>query len=838
MGLCENMWAWRWHGSAGGFRGVVGVMLLVFSLAHPVLSQTACKEDAAIQNLTQPQYSDTDQNNTNMGFMAALVQSFLYTVQPSSFPTGLMVNITKNPSQVLSDQTLIKELLVSEVGFLVCIAIGILYIVLMPIIGLFLACCRCCGNCGGKLYQKQTSSIHCRRRTLYWCAFATTIIILAGNICMFKSNEDLDMSVDRSPMGLNKSIQNIQTFITAVPEQVTYVVNGSYKTVGQVTNNLQNIGNQLGSMIQRQFNETLQRALYSVKLLDQDIVNTSFQLKKLNSSLDQLQSSADRVQANVASVKSRINQTLSNPNCTGCSMHLQMLQTLTVDTTINTGGLNDFQSAVDEAMRANLQSQVNKAEDYFNSIPVSVTNKTKNVVESSINQLNNIKTQISSQVTNGLSLSALSDVSVTLKSAQTAIDSFLPELKKAEYIRWCVCVTVCCVVLLVVVCNILGLILGPLGLKPKGDPAKRSSTADCGGIFLMMGAGFSFLFSWLFMIAVLVLFLVGGNVYTLVCRPWSNGQLLQLIDTQGLIPELQIGQSLGLKTNISISEIYRSCENNQPLWTTLHLSEIINLGDLLNVSKYTKQIQQDFDNTNINLALVTLMSPESQKQLANISTKAKDFDSTAIMQQLNTISSINLNTTADNLDSLANSQSPDIAQQLRKESDDLRKIQADIDTNIKPQLKNVNSTIWSLQTTAKRISGTAGEVLNNMKTAQDFLNTNSTEIVKTESRRFLDCQLRYVTAYADWANFTITQQVGRCGAVAGALDSAGVILCTHMVESLNAFWFSLGWCIIFFIPSIIFTIKLAKYYRRMKESDSYENHIMMNHIPRAQMKQP
>lgn len=70
------------------------------------------------------------------------------------------------------------QVLIYQVGFLVCVAIGVLYIVLMPLVGFFLACCRCCGNCGGKMYQKQTSSTDCRRRTLYWGAFITTVIIL------------------------------------------------------------------------------------------------------------------------------------------------------------------------------------------------------------------------------------------------------------------------------------------------------------------------------------------------------------------------------------------------------------------------------------------------------------------------------------------------------------------------------------------------------------------------------------------------------------------------------------------------------------------------------------
>lgn len=57
---------------------------------------------------------------------------------------------------------------------------------------------------------------------------------------------------------------------------------------------------------------------------------------------------------------------------------------------------------------------------------------------------------------------------------------------RVHFFRWGVCLALCCVVLLVVVCNLLGLVLGPVGLKPKADPANRSCTADCGGTFLMM----------------------------------------------------------------------------------------------------------------------------------------------------------------------------------------------------------------------------------------------------------------------------------------------------------------------------------------------------------------
>ena len=64
-------------------------------------------------------------------------------------------------------------------------------------------------------------------------------------------------------------------------------------------------------------------------------MNTDMELKKLNSSLVQLQSSMDRLQANVTIVKNRINQTLSEPNCIGCTSMYGELRKLTLDTSIS-----------------------------------------------------------------------------------------------------------------------------------------------------------------------------------------------------------------------------------------------------------------------------------------------------------------------------------------------------------------------------------------------------------------------------------------------------------------------------------------------------------------------
>lgn len=37
----------------------------------------------------------------------------------------------------------------------------------------------------------------------------------------------------------------------------------------------------------------------------------------------------------------------------------------------------------------------------------------------------------------------------------------------------------------------------------------------------------------------------------------------------------------------------------------------------------------------------------------------------------------------------------------------------------------------------------------------------------------------------------------------------------------NAFWFSIGWGLLFFIPVIVIAVKLSKYYRKMDKCEGY-----------------
>ncbi|KAF4105839.1 hypothetical protein G5714_013501 [Onychostoma macrolepis] len=740
--------------------------------------------------------------------MSPIVHSFLDSVQPKSFPKDLLIRMIKDKD--FNTET-VKKVLQYEIGFLVCVAIGILYIVLMPLIGLIFACCRCCAKLISIAVQGR-EYLHVPEQ--------------------YKHFRDCGAQ----PSELTDILENVKGYINTITEQIIQVVNESGATVDIVRDNLNEIGPLLGKLIQNGLKGSLDPAFNSITEVAQVINSTSNELLKLNKTLELLKPKLDVLKANLSAVRQRINNTLHMPDCVNCTSQLPELDKLSLEGSLDFPDQNDLRSAVDKAINADVIGQANKGRNFFDSIPDKVKNETRLSVQVALLQLETLKTEISG-VTKGLPLDVLKTISAPVTDVQKSIKDISPYIERSSQISWAVGLVLSCLILLVVICNFMGLLLGVAGLNPKDNPTERSGTSNCGGIFFMAGVGFSFLVSWIFMLIVLILFIVGGNTYTLVCKPWQNKELIQLIDTPGLIPDFNLSRALNLNTNLSIGNVYSDCRKNKPLWTTFHLNEIFDLNSKLDVSQYTHEIDQTFEEVQINIANITILSPEVKSQLNNFSSSAS-MNFSNIIQQINDVSGTNLNSVAESLDILAGKQSNQaIKDELHGEANDLRDIQTKITSQIMPLLLELNTTVKNLSVVASQITAAVENVFQKVGYAQDVLNYNISQIVKTESRVFIDCQLKVFQTFLHWVNQTITEKVGRCGPAAAAVDRSEELVCKHLIESLNAFWLSLGWCMMFLIPSIIFSVKLAKYYRRMKYSDVYENNnFTMSPFPKAHLK--
>ncbi|NWI96056.1 PRM1A protein, partial [Pitta sordida] len=365
----------------------------------------------------------------------------------------------------------------------------------------------------------------------------------------------------------------------------------------------------------------------------------------------------------------------------------------------------------------------------------------------------------------------------------------------------------------------------PLGLKEDVLPTQRSSLSNAGGNFFMAGVGFSFIFSWLLMLLVLITFVLGGNVYMLFCESWRNQQLLQLLDTPGLIPGFNLSELLGQEGDTAnFSEIYRQCQQDTSLWKTLHLDQSVPLDELLNISQYTGNISMAFEKMNITLSPISLLSQTQKDLLLNASQAGQPPNFTLTLEQLNQdMTQRSLLELAAELEQLAEKVGMDVKTDLEHDARRLREMDNLMQANFSEPLQSLKESIHSVQSGAAQLERQTRAALDKASQTQEFLERETPNIIKNETWAFLEQLLDFFETYISWAKSRLTEDVARCKPIAQTLDNVEVIGCDYIMDSVNAFWFSLGWCTLFLLPSIILAVKLAKFYRRMDIADEYRN---------------
>ncbi|NXM52918.1 PRM1A protein, partial [Illadopsis cleaveri] len=365
----------------------------------------------------------------------------------------------------------------------------------------------------------------------------------------------------------------------------------------------------------------------------------------------------------------------------------------------------------------------------------------------------------------------------------------------------------------------------PLGLKEGVLPTERSSLSDAGGNFFMAGVGFSFIFSWLLMLLVMIIFVLGGNIYMFFCESWHNQQLFQLLDTPGMIPNFNLSELLGLKGDTAnFSEIYRQCQQDASLWQTLHLDQSMSLDELLNISQYTGDISTAFEKMNITLSPISLLSQSQKELLLNASQAGQPPSFTVTLEQLDqNLTQGSLLDLAAELEQLAKKVDTDMKKDLEDNARDLRELEKEMQASFSGPLESLKENIHSVQSGAAQLQGQTTAALDKASKTQEFLEREMPNIIKNETWAFLEQLLDFFETYISWAKSRVTEDVARCKPIAQSLDNVEVIGCDYIMDSVNAFWFSLGWCTLFLLPSIILAVRLAKFYRRMDVADVYRN---------------
>ncbi|XP_041122456.1 prominin-1-A-like isoform X11 [Polyodon spathula] len=771
-----------------------------------------------------------------IGILFHMVHAFLHVVQPNPYPHDL---VTKVAQQKLSEvKQEYHKAIYYEMGFIVCASLGVLFVLFMPLVGLCFCMCRCCDNCGGEMHQRQKKNADCRRGFFVTLLFVTSLIISAGVLCAYAANQNLSTQLKGVRKLVDSNFRDLKTFVNDTPMQIAYLANQYNTAKNKVISDLDNIGPLLGSRICAQMGKEVLPALDGALSLAGAMRETKQALENVSVSLEVLQEATNSLQVNLLNERARLSNTLNDPACSapGVSSTCRDIRRTLSQLSINANysalpNVDTELSNVKNVLKTDLSNIIQKGYSTFNDTPDLVKNQTKNIVSGIKSMLDAIGSNITSFSKQSPVQDILTNFTLYLSQSQSFVEDYYPVINQYDFYRWMGCIIVCCMVVLILAFNFLGLLCGTCGYNKHASPTTRGCISNTGGKLLMAGVGFSFMFSWVLMIIVVITFVVGGNVEKLVCEPFENRALFKILDTpylmnpnwKNLLPGFLYQNP---EIDLTFEKLYSNCKDNKGIYAALQMDNIFNISEYLNASMYTRDVVDVFEFVNVDLSDMVLLDANAKQNLLNFSnTGIVSINYEAYLAEINKgVTKVDLLSFAKDLEDQAGKLPKGALENaLKGHASSIRFIHGKQVVPLEQAMSTLNQSVRLLQRTTSDLPNKINHVIGALDAAQHLISSNGSLIITQETEKYMEMMIGYFKQYIDWVKNSIIMEVAACKPVANVVDTVEILTCSFVADSLNTFWFGLGCCTVFLIPSIIISVKLAKFFRRMDSEDVYDD---------------
>ncbi|XP_009461201.1 PREDICTED: prominin-1 isoform X3 [Nipponia nippon] len=783
-----------------------------------------------------------------IGILFKIVNAFLYLVQPNSFPQDLIRKLaqqkfgnTQGDYQKPENVVLTLQAIYYEIGFIVSAALGLLFILLLPLVGLCFCMCRCCDNCGGEMHQRQKKNADCQRSCFATFLFVASLIISVGVLCAYAANQHLTNQVRGAKKLVNSNFKDLKIFLNDTPAQIDYLVSQYNTTKDKALSDLNNVGPLLGSRVQEQLGKEVHPALDAVLTMAGAIRETKEALENVSVSVEVLQEGTERLHANLTDAKMHLGNTLNDSACSAaqaastCNIIRNSLNQLNINANFSgLPGVSSQLAKVNDVLKIDLSSLVQKGYAAFNDTPDLVVNQTRNILSDIKNVLESIGSNITTFAKTLPVQKILADLTIYLTQSEAYVQDYFPVVEQYDFYRWLGCLILCCMVVLILVFYYLGLLCGTCGYDKHASPTTRGCISNTGGNFLMAGVGFSFLFSWVLMIVVVLTFVTGGNVEKLVCEPFEDKTLFKVLDTPYLLNQHWKNYLSGIlfknpNINLTFEKVYSDCKENKGIYTSLQLEHLFNINEFLNISMYTEDVALKIEHIQINLSKIILLDEIGKENLLNFSSSGiEGINFAAYLTEINkSVTKVDLLSFANDLEARAD-QLPKGALEnaLKGHANNIRMIHNQQVVPLEQAMSTLNQSIRLLKRTSSELTVKVKNVISAVNAAQLLINNNASLVIVQETKKYMDTIVGYFEQYIEWVKESIAVEVAACKPIANVIDTAvDIFLCSYITDSVNTFWFGLGGSSIFLIPAIIFAVKLSKYYRRMDTEDVYDDSV-------------
>ncbi|KAJ6659382.1 hypothetical protein lerEdw1_019114 [Lerista edwardsae] len=653
--------------------------------------------------------------------------------------------------------------------------------------------------------------------------------ISIGVLFAYAANQHLTTQVRGAKKLMNSNFKDMRIFLNDTPGQIDYLVSQYNTTKKKALSNLNDVGLLLGTRVQEQLGKEVRPALDAALGMAGAIRETKEALENVSVSVEVLKEGTERLHANLTDVTEHLLNTLSDSACTAaqaasiCNVIRKSLNQLNINA--NFSALPDVSTQlakVNDVLKIDLSSLVQKGYAAFNDTPDLVINQTRNILADIKNVLEGIGSNITA-FTKTLPLQkVLADFTMYLTQSEAYVQDYFPLVEQYDFYRWLGCLILCCMVILILIFYYLGLLCGTCGYDKNATPTTRGCISNTGGNFLMAGVGFSFLFSWVLMLIVVVTFITGGNVEKLVCEPFEDKTLFKLLDTPYLLNRHWKHYLSGImfknpNVNLTFEKVYSDCKENKGIYTTLNLENLFSIHEFLNVSMYAEDVSLKIKYINVNLSSIVLLDEIGRKNLLDFSASGiNEINFAAYLSEINkSVTKVDLLSFANDLEARAD-QLPRGALQnaLKGHANNIRMIHNQHVVPLEQSMVKIfqvimpvcnrkgNFTVFRkyvrarsilsqsirlLQRTASQLTENVKNVISAVDAAQHLINNNASFIIVQETKKYMDTIIGYFEQYAEWVKDSISTEVATCKPVANVIDTAvDIFLCSYVIDSLGS----------------------------------------------------
>uniref|UniRef100_A0A8C5M9N2 Prominin 2 n=1 Tax=Leptobrachium leishanense TaxID=445787 RepID=A0A8C5M9N2_9ANUR len=744
---------------------------------------------------------DTNQNMSletkDWGSMSPLFRMsnlFLDAVQQNKFPEDILREAITNRSS-LQMSRVVKY----EAGYVVCAVIAILFIIFILVFGIIFCTYqhrgkRIFSNCNGPLSQ---------RTPIFLGLIITCYILFAGLVCSFYLNETVHQEVGPGARDVQQSLQDFRRSINGIPLALEKVASQFRVPKQKVFDALENFVPTAERMVTSKLDNDIIPLLSDTLATAKRLEAATQNIVVVNRTMTNVLERQAKLLLELKTHRENLYAILSDPLCTNCSE--------AANTTIEELqlGLNysqmpsvrEYVKNLNNVRKVNLTGIIRQGMQAMNGATKSVNTQTIKTVKESKDALERTEQEISLYVSN-----------LPIQRYIAPINRVLVE--RYEYYRWVIGIVLCSVVLVILTCTILGLSVGIFGLYTRQDPSAATARQRTGSMLLLVEVYLSFFFSVLLIIFVFIIFLVGGNVQTLVCRHWASGDIYRFLDNPRNLPSnLNLKKLIGLREDSNLSDLYQECSRGAPIWDVLQFNATIDLDSTLNISKYTGDLESKIDSVPVGLDGLDLFAQISILVLSDYKKSGLDrVPTSSMMAQLEApLLKVDLAQFVSALERLASIQEdPKIRSQLQNETASLKSFQSSTLRDQEEETRKLNESLKSLGELILPLQTGIDRAIQNVQTLHGPLITDFIESLKHESRCVLSQSIEFFSQYADWVKKTVIEDIASCRAVPRTLDRVRVIVCHNVTQPWNGFWFCLGWCTLCLIPNILISIKSSE----------------------------